>query len=94
MAIGMVFFILFYLVLASIMMVLLKNIWIGLLMLIAFYMSGLFAMRYCGWLSGLSQQLKFRKLLSSRGDYIAHLKRERREILEELKAILNQSLTA
>lgn len=89
MAIGMVLFILFYLILAAISTWLTKNVWIGLSSLILFYFSGLFTMRYIRWFVLFKQKLKFRNLLREKQELFTSLIIERQAIIEELKVATN-----
>ena len=89
MGIGMVFFILCYLIAASISICVTKNTWIGISLLILFYFSGLFCMRYIRWFVLFNQKLKFRKLINKKQELVTSLITERQEIMEELRVVTN-----
>ncbi len=88
MAIGMVFFIVCYLLLAAITFWVTQNIWAGICSPILFYLSGLFTMRYIGWFFLFQQKVKFRKLFKEDPELFTSLIIERQEIIEELKVVV------
>ena len=90
MGIGMVFFILCYLIAAAISIWITKNTWIGIGLLIVFYFSGLFCMRYIRWFVLFNQKLKFRKLINKKQDLVTSLIIERQEIMEEMRVVTNE----
>ena len=89
MAIGMVIFILFYLAAASIMAWIGKSVWAGVGLLVLFYLTGLFAMRYIRWFYLFQQKWKLRKLITRQRDVFASLIAERQEILKDLMVVTN-----
>jgi hypothetical protein len=87
MAIGMVIFIIFYLVVASVAIWLLKSVWIGVGLLVLSYLTGLFAMRYIRWFYVFQQKWKLRKLIASQREVFASLIVERQAIVKDLMVI-------
>ena len=90
MAIGMAFFIVWYLVFAAIIVLITSNIWLGIVSLTLFYFSGLFAMRYIRWFTFFIQKMKLRRLLSRNQRLFTALIIERENIIKELKALANK----
>ena len=89
MAIGMVFFIGYYLLLATIIGLITGHSWFSILSLALFYFAGLFCMKYIGWMILLNQKLKLRKLVNTKKDLFTSLLIERKTILEELERVTN-----
>lgn len=89
MAIGMVMFLVYYLVLFAISIWFIGNIWWSVGFLIAFYFSGLFTMRYIRWFYLFTQKWKLRKLIEERKDVFTSLIVERQEIIRDLTVITN-----
>ena len=89
--IGIVFFILCYLIVAAMSIWITKITWIGIGLLILFYFSGLFCMRYIRWFVLFNQKLKFRKLINKKQDLVTSLIIERQEIMEEMRVVTNET---
>lgn len=91
MAIGMVFFIVWYLALASLCIWITLKVWVGIGLLFLAYFSGLFAMEYIRWIYLFNQKWKLRKLLHEKRDEFASLFIERQEIINELLKVASSS---
>jgi glycerol-3-phosphate O-acyltransferase / dihydroxyacetone phosphate acyltransferase len=91
MAIGMVMFLLFYLVLIAIFVWFFGNFWITFALVVLFYLSGLFVMEYLRWYYAFEQQLKLRKLITDNREVFASLVLERQAIVNELSALGEKS---
>ena len=88
MAIGIVFFIVWYLIVAVSGSSLTNHVWVGICMLILCYLTGLFTMRYTRWFALFKQKLKLRKLLRSNQALFASLIIERQKIIDELATLI------
>jgi hypothetical protein len=87
MAIGIVFFIVWYLILAISGGSLTNQVWVGICLLIVSYLAGLFTMRYIRWFAFFKQKLKFRKLLNGNQELFTSLIIERQKIIDELAVL-------
>ena len=92
-AVGMVVFIHWFIGLAVLCAGLTGFWWVGLIALLAFYVTGLFTLRYIGWILLADQKRKVRKLLGKGSDLYAGLMMERREILESINSMTKEFQT-
>ncbi len=92
-AVGMVVFIHWYIGLATLCAGLTGLWWVGLGALVVFYVTGLFTLRYIGWILIADQKKKIRKLLSKSSDLYAELIVERRDILESINNMTQEFQT-
>ncbi len=88
MAIGIVFFIIWYLILAISGGSLTNHAWVGICLPIVSYLTGLITMRYIRWFALFKQKLKLRKLLRSNHAVFASLIIERQKIIDELAVLI------
>jgi glycerol-3-phosphate O-acyltransferase/dihydroxyacetone phosphate acyltransferase len=92
-AVGMVVFIHWYLGLAVFCAALSGFWWVGLAALLLFYLTGLFTLRYIGWILLANQKRRVRKMLGKGSDRYAALIVERREILESINSMTQEFQT-
>lgn len=88
MAIGIVFFIAWYLILAVSGSSITDYAWLGICIPILCYLTGLFTMRYIRWFVLFKQKLKLRKLLRGNQELFASLIIERQKIIDELAVLI------
>ncbi|MBK5279507.1 MAG: 1-acyl-sn-glycerol-3-phosphate acyltransferase [Bacteroidia bacterium] len=88
MSIGIVFFIAWYLILGITGFWITDIVWVGILLVIIFYLSGLFSMRYIRWFLLFKQKLKLRKLLQRNQQSFTSLIIERQKIIEAITALI------